>query len=173
MTNRRPVLLTACLGLMSALLVGCSSSKDAYSYESTPYQPLTVTVVDSTTGESLWAMDVPVNQKLKMRFYDDRTVDDATGNRQAMMRWDLMEPSKNSGSLNNEIAVPLAHSRRIDVTLRDVPEFATSGGYVAPRTPSEAPPTSGDLLPSEMDPQDGSRDNPPSLDPIDIPSDDG
>lgn len=173
MTNRRPVLLTACLGLMSALLVGCNASRDAHVYESTPMLPMTVTIVDSTTGESLWAMDVPVNQKLKIRFYDDRTADDASGTRQAMMRWDLMGPDKNSGTLKNEVPVPLAHSRRIDVSLRDIPEFATSGSYVAPRTPSNPPPTSGDLLPSEMSPQGDRRDNPPELDPIDIPNDDG
>jgi len=171
MTSRSPFLLAACLGLMSALLTGCQSSQDAHIYESTPMLPMTVTIVDSTTGESLWSLDVPVNSKLKIRFYDDREPDNASGNRTAMMRWDLTSPDKNSGKLTNEEAVPLAHSRRIDVTLRDIPEFATSGAFVAPTTPSNPPPTgSGDMLPSEMTPIRENRDSPPELDPIEIPS---
>lgn len=173
MTSRSPFLLTACLGLMSALLTGCHSSQDAHVYESTPMLPMTVTVVDSTTGESLWALDVPVNRKLKIRFYDDRKPDEASGNRVAMMRWDLTSTDKSTGKLSNEIAVPLAHSRRIDVTMRDVPEFETSGAFVAPTTPSDPPPTgSGNMLPSEMTPAE-SKDSPPELDPIEIPSNNG
>jgi hypothetical protein len=158
---------------MSALLTGCHSSKDAHIYESTPMLPMTVTVVDSTTGESLWALDVPVNRKLKIRFYDDRKPDEASGNRTAMMRWDLTSTDKSSGKLSNEIAVPLSHSRRIDVTLRDIPEFETSGGFVAPTTPADPPPMgSGNMLPSEMAPAE-SKDSPPELDPIEIPSGSG
>jgi len=174
MTSRSYVLFAACLGLMGALLSGCSASLDAHTYESTPMLPMTVTVVDSTTGESLWAMDVPVNQKLRVRFYDDRRPDDVSGNRTAMMRWELTSTDKSTGKLRNEIAVPQAHSRRIDVTLRDIPEYATSGAYVPPTTNSAPPPSTGEMLPSETRPRDRGGDNPPSLDPVVIPDrDDG
>ena len=129
MTSRSYVLFAACLGLMGALLSGCSASLDAHTYESTPMLPMTVTIVDTTTGESLWAMDVPVNQKLRVRFYDDRRPDDVVGNRTAMMRWELTSTDKSTGKLRNEIAVPQAHSRRIDVSLRDIPEYASTGAY--------------------------------------------
>ncbi len=153
MTTTRPVLLVACLGLMSALLTGCNVSRDAHVYESTPSMPMTVTIVDWTTGEELWALDVPVDRKLKIRFYDDRTARGASGNRQAMMRWEVMSPDKDSGDLNNEVAVPLAHSRRIDVSIRDVPEFATSGANAQPRTPGQGTPRTGEMLPSELSPR--------------------
>lgn len=172
MTSRSSVLFAACMGLIGALLTGCSASRDAHSYESTPMMPLTVTIVDTTTGESLWAMDVPVNQQLRVRFYDDRKPEDATGNRAAMMRWELTSTDKSTGKLRNEIAVPLAHSRRIDVTLRDTPEYASTGAYVPPVTTQSPPPSTGNLLPSETTPRDRGDDNPPSLDPVVIPDDD-
>lgn len=157
-----------------ALLSGCKASLDSHSYTSTPTQPMTVTLVDTTTGESLWALDVPVDQKLRVRFYDDRDPKEATGNRTAMMRWELTGPDKNSGKLRNEVAVPPAHSRRIDVTLREIPEYASSGAYVPPvRTGDTAPSTGGEMLPSETTPPE-EGDTPPSLDPVVIPErDDG
>lgn len=173
MTSRSYVLFAACLGLMGALLSGCQASLDSHSYASTPLMPMTVTVVDTTTGESLWAMDVPVDQKLRVRFYDDRRPNDATGNRTAMMRWELTSTDKKSGKLRNEIAVPQAHSRRIDVSLRDIPEYASSGGYVPPTPNTAPPPSSGNMLPSETTPRDEGGDNPPSLDPVVIPDRDG
>ncbi len=173
MTSRSYVLFAACLGLMGALLSGCQASLDSHSYSSTPLMPMTVTVVDTTTGESLWAMDVPVDQKLRVRFYDNRSSDDSTGNRTAMMRWELTSTDKSTGKLRNEIAVPLAHSRRIDVSIRDIPEYASTGAYVSPVRNQAPPPTSGDMLPSETSPRDEGGDTPPSLDPVVIPERDG
>jgi len=162
-----------CLGLLGAMLTGCKASLDSHTYESTPLLPMTVTIVDTTTGESLWAMDVPVNQRLRVRFYDDRRPDGATGNRTAMMRWELTNLDKSTGKLRNEIAVPPANSRRIDMTLRESPEYASSGAYVpAVRTP-ESTNQGGELLPSETAPSEGNTDNPPSLDPVVIPDRDG
>lgn len=174
MTTRSTFLFATCLGLIVALLSGCKASLDSHSYTSTPTLPMTVTVVDTTTGESLWALDVPVDQKLRVRFYDDRQPREATGNRTAMMRWELTGPDKKSGKLRNEIAVPKAHSRRIDVTLRDIPEYASSGAYVpAARTGTTPPTDGGEMLPSETTPP-AEDDTPPSLDPVVIPErDDG
>lgn len=173
MTQRSSMVLALCLGLIVAVQTGCRASLDSHSYSSTPLMPVTVTVVDTGTGESLWAMDVPVNQKLRVRFYDDRRPEDAAGNRTAMMRWELTDPEKKTGKLRNEIAVPPASSRRIDMTLRESPEYASSGAYVpAVRTPESANQGDG-LLPSETAPSEGNTDNPPSLDPVVIPDRDG
>lgn len=173
MTSRSPFLFASCLGLMVALLTGCKASLDSHSYMSTPTLPMTVTIVDTTTGESLWALDVPVDQKLRVRFYDEREPRDATGNRTAMMRWELTGPDKKSGKLRNETAVPKAHSRRIDVTLREIPEYASSGAYVPQVRTGTPPPSAGNgLLPSETTPREGG-DTPPSLDPVVIPERDG
>lgn len=174
MTQRSSMVLALCLGLFGAMLTGCKASLDSHSYTSTPLMPVTVTVVDTTTGESLWAMDVPVNQKLRVRFYDDRRPDEAAGNRTAMMRWELTDPEKKSGKLRNEIAVPPAHSRRIDMTLRESPEYASTGAYVPPAPGGASGGNGGgELLPSEMAPAAEPSESPPSLDPVVIPDRDG
>ncbi|HED54871.1 MAG TPA: hypothetical protein ENJ00_11830, partial [Phycisphaerales bacterium] len=124
MTTRTRALFAAGLGLIASLATGCHASRDAYTYESRPLMPMTVTIVDVTTDESIWSLDIPVNKNLRLRFYDDRTPNGATPSRPAMMRWAVDDPKESSGALENEIPVPLAHSRRIDVSLRDIPEFA-------------------------------------------------
>jgi hypothetical protein len=53
------------LGLGLAL-TGCAASRDQTTFRSTHDQPKSVSVIDTTTGETLWAMDVPVGQELEL-----------------------------------------------------------------------------------------------------------
>ena len=173
MTTRTQALFAAGLGLIASLTTGCHASRDAYTYESRTLMPMTVTIVDVATDESIWSMDIPVNKNLRLRFYDDRDPSGATPSRPAMMRWEVDDPKESSGALENEIAVPLAGARRIDVTLRDTPEFA--GNSYSPPQPvtQSAPPSDSDMLPSEMKPAKSDSSEPPSLDPVVIPEGNG
>lgn len=49
-----------------SMLAGCSADRSVF--ESTPFRPARVEVVDTLNRETLWAMDVPVRQKLVVDF---------------------------------------------------------------------------------------------------------
>lgn len=100
---------------------GSGVSTDKYTYVSEPWEPKTVELVDTRTGETLWSVDVPVGQQLAMRFYRDREKDDAYT--PDLMRWDLMKAGTRFRRLENAMPVPPRNSRRIDMSLRPAPEF--------------------------------------------------
>lgn len=96
-------------------------SWDQFTYESTVWQPYTITLVDTRTGQTLWTVDVPVEQQLVMRFNDGQgTADNITP---TMMEWELMPRGRRFGGLANAMPVPGRESRRVDVTLRKTPEL--------------------------------------------------
>lgn len=102
---------------------GSGASIDEFTYVSTSEQPKTVTVVDTRTQETVFALDIPVGQQLVINF------DDKSANRDkymsGQMRWAVMPAGNRYGSLRNRIDVPPAGSRRVDMTLRKGPEVAT------------------------------------------------
>ncbi len=159
----KPTALTLAAAALLAL-TGCYSiggfpaSRDKFQYESHPLMPATVTIVDTRTGEAVWSMDVPVGQKLALRFYDDRDPDDATPTRTALMRWQVVDIGKGAGSLKNEVAVPIATARKINYELREGPEYATDT-----RATARPSPTTTTVSPAGTDP---GRDAPPQRDPI-------
>lgn len=124
--------------LLSASLAGCGyyeggnmRSLDRHVYVSTTWQPKTVNLVDTRTGETVWSMDVPVGQKLAMEFVDNERVIDSRPHDAWLpdtMRWGLGDSKNTSMSLANEISVPPASIRRIEWTLRPVPEMPPSNG---------------------------------------------
>lgn len=148
---------------------GMPASRDKFQYESHPLQPATVTVVDTRTGESVWSMDVPVGQKLALRFYDDREPRDATPTRTAMMRWQVFDLDEGTGTLNNIVAVPWTSARKINYEIRKGPEYPTDTRATArpsPTTTTVSPAGSGssngDSTPPARDPVTGA----PELDPV-------
>ena len=140
-SNLRPhprlVRLTAAAAtaaLLTSLLSGCGLSYrsgwnpggsgvsvDKYTYVSEPWEPKTVELVDTRTGETLWSVDVPVGQQLAVRFYPDREKDNAYT--PDLMRWDLMEAGTRFRRLENSMLVPASNARRLDMSLRTAPEF--------------------------------------------------
>ena len=102
---------------------GSGASIDEFTYVSSSYSPKTVTVVDTRTGESVFALDIPVGQQLVVNF------DDKSANKDkymsGTMRWAVMPAGNRYGSLRNRIDVPPPGSRRIDMTLREGPEVST------------------------------------------------
>ena len=153
-TNR--LLAAAGLGvaLMAVtLLTGCYSeggpgvSLDQHAYVSTTWQPKTVTLRDTRTGQALWSIDVPVGKKLVILFRENaaengQSFGDATPD---LMLWELMEADEDFGPLHNKMPVPPSTARKLDMTLRTSPELpAAMGGAVPTTAPApEAKPAGG------------------------------
>lgn len=122
--------LTCSAVLALSLSAGCfghrpggnMSSNDFFTYESTPHMPLSVSLVDTRDGSVFWAVDVPVGQKLALGFHEERS-------RQAdidtpdLMRWEIYSASLRTSSLRNAMAVPPAEARRLEMVVREGPEY--------------------------------------------------
>jgi hypothetical protein len=119
---------TLAIVLASAGLGGCNwesgtgFSLDRYIYRSTSWRPQTVTVVDTRTGERIWALDVPVGQQAVVGFYKNRhqatnpTMPDE-------LYWGLMPADEMIKGQDSRMPCPPASARRVDVTLRATTEM--------------------------------------------------
>lgn len=124
MKTRRRALGTVLAPVAMLLLAGCHGydgggpwqSIDQHTYESLPDYPQTVTLIDHTTGETLWSVDVPVGRKLVMRFETGKNKLDPE--RPDLLLWDLMEFKVQYEKLDNSMPVPPAWRRKLDVSYR-------------------------------------------------------
>lgn len=105
----------AASGCQRYLEGGSGMADDTHTYVSTSELPKTVTLKDTTSHEVLWTVEVPVGRKLVVRFYPDRFKDNQAA--PDMMRWDLIDPDRETGELVNVAAVP--KSRILEWTLRE------------------------------------------------------
>ncbi len=107
-------------------LGGCSGeggayySDDSYTFVSRAWEPKTVTLIDTRTGESLWSVDVPVGKELRMGFSkgtgpNEYKPDEVT--------WEMRENGRRFGSRDNRMPCPPRDARRVDMTLRPKPEM--------------------------------------------------
>lgn len=103
---------------------GNMRSEDMFTYISDPYQPLTITLVDTRDNQEFWSVDVPIGKKLTIRFYEDKG--EGSDYAPDVMRWQIYDQSMGMTKLRNQIPVPGAESRRIDVTMREGPEYPES-----------------------------------------------
>ncbi len=110
------LLLAGCQGYHAG---GPGMSIDQYTYESYPEYPQTVTLIDHTTGETLWTMEVPVGKKLVMKIKEGENKRDPA--RPDILHWDVMDMSVGYETLDNAMPVPPSWSRRVDVTFRNLP----------------------------------------------------
>jgi hypothetical protein len=123
-----PIVLA--LGVIAVTLAGCHTPSGGImpftggstTYYSTEMMQKTVTLVDLRSGEVLFAIDVPVGKQLTIDF--DKEEGDDPVNRPDLMRWEIMEQGTSIGKLDNQMSVPNAASRRVDVTLRHGPAYA-------------------------------------------------
>lgn len=142
MTTRRavrfavPALSLAALSL--GALAGCySPGGPGYSglapltYHSTEMSPKTVSLIDKRTGETVWSVDVPVNQQLVIRFRENMNEGSFMPD---TMLWRVMEKGRWTGNLDNEIPAPPRYARRVDMTLRSRPELPESSLSQSPVT---------------------------------------
>ena len=122
------VRLAALSGVGLAFLVGgcgykpggSGQSLDRFCYISTPHMPQTVSLVDTSRGQTIWTCEVPVGQQLVLRFVNEGK--DAPARGTDTMRWALMPIGSPRQSLDNEFVCPPSTSRRLDGTLRQGPE---------------------------------------------------
>jgi hypothetical protein len=129
-------LSAAALVAAAAALPGCyheggiGVSLDQFTYVSTSWSPMTITVRDTRTSQDIWSMDVPVGSQLVLRFDDDASRDSYYP---ALMYWELQDDDVLYDPLSNKIMVPDMHSRRVDMKERAAPEMAPSNAStVAP-----------------------------------------
>jgi hypothetical protein len=126
------VFTAAGLALACAGLGGCYAeggpwgSEDSYAYVSREWEPKTVTLRDTRTGQDFWSIDVPVGKKLLIEFDDDAGAENQYT--PSKMTWGLVEPDFDFGDpeLKNTLDVPPPSGRRLDVVIRTLPEFAPS-----------------------------------------------
>tara|TARA_Y100001933_G_scaffold28309_1_gene23661 strand:+ start:84 stop:557 length:474 start_codon:yes stop_codon:yes gene_type:complete len=101
---------------------GRMASLDQHTYASTPFEAKTVRLVDTRTAEELWSVDVPVDYKVVVRFYEDKSEDNQDF--PDVMRWEIIPADDWGTLLENQMPVPSKHARRLEWELRRGPEYA-------------------------------------------------
>lgn len=114
-------LLSALLGACAYRPGGAMVSDDRFTYVSTPYEPKTITLVDTRTSEVLWTMEIPVGERVTVQFYKDKSKGYA--DYPDVMRWEVQKADAWDMVLRSQISVPDRWSRRLDMKLREPPEF--------------------------------------------------
>lgn len=132
--------LRLCFLVLLSGLVGCRSP-ESYSYVSTAHIPQTVTLLDTRTGESVWSQEIPVGRQLNITFLVRHDTADSQGWDE--MRWSITEIGQQHSGRTSVIRVPPPSERRLDVTMRDIPEDRPEGGpapVAGAPVPRPAPP---------------------------------
>lgn len=101
---------------------GNMRSDDSYTYVSTAYEPLTVTLYDNRDDEPLWTVDVPIGSKVSLKFLKNKAKEGTT-RRPDIMQWVIFDQERRTARYENTMAVPSAESRMMRVSLRTGPEF--------------------------------------------------
>jgi hypothetical protein len=153
--------LLMCAGLATGCYTegGPGAAVDQAVYVSRPWQPWTVTLRDTRTGQEFWSMDVPVGKRLILSFSTDTgTKDKYTPDK---MKWALVDESEDFAvNLPNSLPVPPADSRRLEPTLRAVPELpesmvtVTKGSLPPAKVQTVRPPQVTVPAPQERSPAD-------------------
>ncbi|MBS0197839.1 MAG: hypothetical protein JSR77_13875 [Planctomycetes bacterium] len=115
--------------LLVPFVVGGCQYDERQTFESTPYRPETVTLVNTATGEKVWTCDVPVGQKLEIAFKNKAPRGRELGYDE--MTWVISGAASKETGKKNSVKVPPDTSRRLDVSLRPIPE-----AYPAPAAPT-------------------------------------
>jgi hypothetical protein len=113
------VLAAGCYRPQGAMMPGPGA---AATYYSTEALPKTVKLIDLRTGETVFTMDIPAGKQLTLDFLADEG-DDQIGSPD-LMRYELFDLGTETGKLRSSMSVPGAVSRRIDVFIRQGPEYA-------------------------------------------------
>jgi hypothetical protein len=139
-----PLTLTSAACAIILALGGCTTPKGGFmpysggpqTYYSTEMSPKSVTLIDTRTGEELFALDIPVGKQLVVDF--DETGGDDPVKTPALMRYEIMELGRQFGRTRNSLTVPGQWSRRLDLTIRKPGEIAAPPPELAIRTDAAA-----------------------------------
>lgn len=131
-TPRTSRLSIAALLLSGLALPGCyyagwheggdHAANDKHVYLSTEWQPKSVELIDLRSGETIASWDVPVGKQLCIDFAETLNNDDPLY--PSIMKWEIMKAGRTGGALRNSMPVPASTARRLDISLRAVPEYA-------------------------------------------------
>lgn len=121
-TSHARMAVAALVGLAALALPGCFHEK--YSYASTVHMPLTVTMKNTSTGETIWSYDVPVGQQLNVTFQRDADLADSQGYDD--MVWTVSDIGKSDAGRPSTLRVPPPSERRLDLTVRSGNEPRTA-----------------------------------------------
>lgn len=143
----------ACTALVIALasaLPGCESvfsaggdtfSNDSFTYESTTWSPKSVELIDTRNGQVLWAIEIPVGQKLTMRFEPE--IGDPDTVYPDRMTWVMQPLNSASWRGKQDMLVPGPTSRLVTFDVRPAPEYPEqTAAYEEP--PALEPETTSD-----------------------------
>jgi len=105
-------------------LTGCAASTDETTFRSTPHQAKSVSLIDTTTGETLWAMDVPVGQKLETTIVRDphskgRKILTADEEPPSAMEWALYDIADDDQPVRRNTIELSGNPVRLSWTLRE------------------------------------------------------
>ena len=135
-SSTAPVALTLGAAASCALLASCQNytggpsmfseggmglSEDKHVYVSRSWQPWTVTLRDTRTGQAFWSIDVPVGKKLAIQFLAGHGTENSYT--PDLMKWGVINPDDPYTNLVNSLPVPAADVRRLEPTLRATPEL--------------------------------------------------
>ena len=126
---------TICLALgltTTALLTGChrphgavlSYTGGSYTYYSYETLPKSIRIVDQRTNETVFAMDIPVGKQLTIKFQEGEGDDPVYT--PDVMHYEVMDMGTTTGKLRSMMSVPSAASRKIEVDLRQGPEYVAA-----------------------------------------------
>lgn len=152
MSNRGRLLAVLLAAAALAPLSGCmtfsdrfgGASWDKHVYVSTPDMPQTVSLIDTRTGQTVWACEIPVGSQLVIQFVQERARPGAVPVDQ--MQWAVMPINASFRGLTNVMPVPPAESRRLDGELRPGAALAELDRPAAPTLP--APPAAPAVVPA-------------------------
>lgn len=95
-------------------------SADRYTYVSRTWEPKTVSVIDTRTGESIWSVDIPVGQKLSVGFSKGTGPNEYKPDE---IVWEVIPEDRTFATRSNRQPCPPAHARRIEMHIRATPEL--------------------------------------------------
>ncbi len=104
------------------LCLAACGSPERVSYRSETWSPKTITVLDTRTGESVVTIDVPVGKQANLWFKKDRNRAESDGSDE--LTYAIRPWGDNVTIPGTTLTVPPPSARRIDMTLRKVPEQA-------------------------------------------------
>ncbi len=140
------------LAAASVAVAGCYSTSGGYyphtdggfTYESTPMQPTTITIlnncersVDHPNGTPFFIMEIPPGKQLTFNFEEEGGDDPVQ--RPARMMYSLWKKGTQTGSLDNILSCPGRDCRKIEISYRPAPEQARPDESYRLQAGSDAP----------------------------------
>lgn len=123
---RRPILALAALAAPFAL-AGCQTeggigySADAYTYVSRTWEPKTISVIDTRTGETIWTLELPVGKQLNLKFVSGSGPNEYYPDE---IHWKVVEAGRKGLSDNSSrLPCPPRDARRLEWVRRPAPEM--------------------------------------------------